>query len=108
MYDQRKEFYKKIEQEHNSKVIAYVTGDRPGMEAQIGADVPDIFVEHLDQIGQTHKISLILYTCGGDTLAAWNIINLFREFCDELEIIVPNKCRSAGTLMALGANSIIM
>lgn len=54
------------------------------------------------------KISLILYTCGGDTLAAWNIINLFREFCDELEVIVPNKCRSAGTLMALGANCVTM
>lgn len=108
MYNDRLTFYKKIEKEHNSKVIAYVTGDRPGMECQIGADTPDIFVEHLDNMGKTRKISLILYTCGGDTLAAWNIINLFREFCDELEVIVPNKCRSAGTLMALGANSIVM
>lgn len=108
MYDQRKKFYMKIEKERNSKVIAYVTGDRPGMGAQIGADSPDIFLEHLDCIGRVKKISLIIYTCGGNTLAAWNIVNLFREFCDELEIIVPNKCRSAGTLMALGANKIIM
>lgn len=89
-------------------IIAYVTGDRPGMGAQIGADTPDIFLEHLDVIGKVDKISLIIYTCGGDTLAAWNIINLFREFCNELEVIVPNKCRSSGTLMALGANSIVM
>ena len=108
MYDTRKDFYRQIEAERNSKVIAYVTGDRPGMEAQIGADTPDIFLEHLDVIGKVPKISLILYTRGGNTLAAWNIINLIREFCDELEIIVPNKCRSSGTLMALGANSIIM
>lgn len=108
MYSDRLKFYQKIESERNSKVIAYVTGDRPGMEAQIGSDVPDIFLEHLDVIGKVNKISLILYTCGGDTLAAWNIINLLREFCNELEIIVPNKCRSSGTLMALGANSIIM
>lgn len=108
MYADRKKFYEKIEHERNSKVIAYVTGDRPGMEAQIGADTPDIFLEHLDAIGKVDKISLVLYTCGGDTLAAWNIINLFREFCNELEAIVPNKCRSSGTLMALGANSIIM
>ena len=78
------------------------------MGAQIGADTPDIFLEHLDAIGKVDKISLIIYTCGGDTLAAWNIINLFREFCNELEVIVPNKCRSSGTLMALGANSIVM
>lgn len=108
MYSDRKKFYEKIEDERNSKVIAYVTGDRPGMGAQIGADTPDIFLEHLDAIGKVDRISLILYTCGGDTLAAWNIINLFREFCNELEVIVPNKCRSSGTLMALGANSIIM
>lgn len=108
MYLDRKRFYERIEHERNSKVIAYVTGDRPGLEAQIGADTPDIFLEHLDAIGKVDKISLVLYTCGGNTLAAWNIINLFREFCNELEIIIPNKCRSSGTLMALGANSIIM
>ena len=108
MYSDRKKFYKKIERERNSKVIAYVTGDRPGMETQISAEVPDIFLEHLDAIGNVNKISLVLYTCGGNTLAAWNIVNLFKEFCNELEVIVPNKCRSSGTLMALGANSIIM
>ena len=91
MYQQRKQFYEKIEKERKSKVIAYVTGDRPGMETVIGADTPDIFLEHLDYIGKVKKISLIIYTCGGDTLAAWNIVNLFREFCDELEIIIPNK-----------------
>ena len=108
MYDDRKKFYQQLEKERNSKVIAYVTGDRPGMETQIAADVPDVLLEHLDKYGKVNKISLIIYTCGGDTLAAYNIINLIREFCNELEIIVPNKCRSAGTLMTLGANSILM
>ena len=108
MYKDRLAFYKRIEKERNSKVIAYVTGDRRGMETQIASDVPDVILEHLDEIGKVHRISLILYTLGGDTLAAWNIVNLIREFCDELEVIVPNKCRSAGTLMALGANTIVM
>ena len=45
MYLDRKRFYERIEHERNSKVIAYVTGDRPGLEAQIGADTPDIFLE---------------------------------------------------------------
>lgn len=108
MYAERKKFYEKIEQERNSKVIAYVTGDRPGLETIIGNETPDIFLEHLDAIGKVDKISLIVYTRGGDTLAAWNIVNLFREFCNKFEIIVPNKCRSAGTLMSLGADSIIM
>ena len=108
MFANRKSFYQKIEAEHKSKVIAYVTGDRPGMETRIGADTPDIFLEHLDCIGKVNRLSLILYTRGGDILAAWNLVNLLREFCNELEVIVPNKCRSAGTLVSLGANKIIM
>lgn len=108
MYNERKLFYEKIEKERGSKVIAYVTGDRENLGTQIGSDVPDILIEHLDVIGKADKISLILYTRGGDTLAAWNIVNLIREFCHEFEVIVPNKCRSSGTLMSLGANNIIM
>lgn len=108
MYKDRKIFYERIERERNSKVIAYVTGDRINMGGQIGTDVPDVLIEHLDRIGKAETISLVLYTRGGDILAAWNIVNLIREFCNQLELIVPNKCRSAGTLIALGANRIVM
>lgn len=108
MFNQRRKIYEQIERERNTKVIAYATSNRQGMETQIGSDVPDVLLEHLDLIGNVPKISLFLYTLGGDTLAAWNIVNLIREFCKEFEIIVPNKCRSAGTLMSLGANNIIM
>ena len=108
MYEERKKIYSFIEKARNTKVIAYVTGDRKNLETQIGDEVPDIFIEHLDAIGNVKKMSLLLYTRGGDTLAAWSIVNLIREYCEELEIIVPNKCRSAGTLISLGANNIVM
>ena len=102
------DIYKRIEKLQNSKVLAYVTGDRKNMETQISSDVVDIFGKHLESIGQTKKITLILYTLGGDTMATWNIVNLIREYCDELEIIVPRKARSSGTIMCLGANKIIL
>lgn len=100
--------YEKIEKIRNSKVIVYVTGDRANMEAQIAPDSIDIFGKHLEAIGQTDKITLILYTLGGDTMATWNIVNLIREYCTKLEIIVPRKARSSGTIMCLGANNIIL
>jgi hypothetical protein len=62
----------------------------------------------LDKIGPVPKISLFLYTRGGDTLAAWSIVNLLYQFADELEVIVPSRCLSSGTLMSLGAKRIIM
>lgn len=107
-YAQRRDLYTQIEQERDSKVIAYVTGDRPGLEAEIAGEAAETFVDHLDKIGVVSRISLILYTLGGNPRAARNITLLLQAFCDELEVIVPAKCYSAGTLMCLGANKLVM
>ncbi|MDR1691123.1 MAG: hypothetical protein LBR42_04710, partial [Candidatus Methanoplasma sp.] len=85
-----------------------ITSDRQGYETQIAGDVIDLFIDHLDKIGNVPKITLYLYTRGGDTAVAWNLVNLLRQYCDELDVIIPHKAHSAGTLISLGANSIIM
>lgn len=108
MYAERVELYKKLEEKLNSKLLVYITSDRPGFEASIAQDVIDKFINQLDKIGVTNKISLYLYTRGGDTAAAWNIINLLRQYCDTLQVVIPHKAHSAGTLISIGANSIIM
>lgn len=107
-HDERKAILEEIGKARDSKVLLYVTSDRPSMETQIGPDVDDIFVEHLDELWPAKKISVVLYTTGGNTATAWRLINLLRTFCDELEIIVLVKALSAGTLMCLGANQIVM
>ncbi|MCD8119861.1 MAG: ATP-dependent Clp protease proteolytic subunit [Lachnospiraceae bacterium] len=108
MYRERIHLYQELEQEFDSKVLAYVTSDRPNMSAQIASDVIDYFIDHLDTLGPCHKISLYLYTRGGDTSAARNIVNLLRMYCDELQVIVPHKAHSSGTIISLGANEIVM
>lgn len=109
MYNNRVELYKKIEKMQNSKVIAYITGDRPGMATQISTDAVELFSEHLDALfKKSNKISLILYSPGGDVLAAWNIVNLIHMFCDEFEVIIPRKALSSATLISIGASKIIM
>lgn len=108
MYVDRVPQYKKLEEKLNSKLLVYITSDRPGFETSIGQDVIDIFINQLDNIGITEKISLYLYTRGGDTAVAWNIINLLRQYCDNLQVVIPHKAHSAGTLISIGANSIIM
>jgi len=104
----RLENYKKIEKLRNSKLLIYVTGDRPGMETQIHPEVLEYFVDHLDPLGKVDKISLLLYTRGGNTLAAWSLVNLIRQFCREFEVIIPSKAQSSGTLISLGANTVVM
>src|SRR5690554_3400684 len=107
-FDQRMPLYQKIEEERDTKIIAYLTSDRINAETQIGADCVDIFVDLLDAIGPTKRISLLLHTNGGNTAAAWRLVNLIKTFCDEFEVIVPYKAMSAGTLISLGASTIVM
>jgi hypothetical protein len=78
------------------------------METQIAPDCIDLFVDLLDQIGPIERISLLLHTNGGQTSAAWRLINLIRTFCEELEVLIPLKAFSAGTLISLGADRIVM
>jgi hypothetical protein len=108
MLKDRLDNYKKLEEMRNSKLLVYVTSDRRGLETTVATDILAPFSKQLDKIGDVDKISLFLYTRGGATLAAWSLVNLIRSFCKDLEIIVPYNCHSAGTLICLGANRIVM
>jgi hypothetical protein len=108
MLKERIDLYKEIEKERNSKLLIFITGDRPNLETQISSEMQDYFVDHLDKFDLPDKISLFLYTRGGDTMAAWSLINLIKQFCKSYEVIIVSKARSAGTLISLGANNIIM
>ena len=94
MYKNRRELYVQLESLRQSRVLVYVTGDRPQLETKIAAEVLDYLTHHLDAAGKVNRLSLYLYTRGGDTLASWSIVNLIRQFCEELEVIVPAKALS--------------
>lgn len=108
MKNNRLQLYKEIEAERKSKLLVFITGDRPNLETQISSEMQDYFVNHLDKFDLPEKITLFLYTRGGDTMAAWSLINLIKQFCKTYEVIVTAKARSAGTLISLGAKTIIM
>lgn len=108
MLKDRLDLYKELEQKRDSKLLVYVTSDRPNLGTQIASDILSPFTEHLDKIGDVDKITLLLYTRGGNTLAAWTLVNLIRNFCHDFEVIIPFNCHSAGTLISLGTNRIVM
>ena len=98
-----------LEKQRKSKAICYATTDRQGINpGQISTRVLDILVKVLEDIGVTKKITLVLHTRGGDPMAAMAIVNLLRSFSDELEVVVPARANSAGTLIALGADHIVL
>jgi len=103
---QRQDMIKKIGEAEGSKLICYVCGKH----AQIDRDDIVGFVDLLHNVRKGENIDLLLHTSGGDVDAAEKLICLVQTAVDSgrLRIIVPDYAKSAGTLMALGADGIVM
>ncbi len=101
--------FKEIEKIRGSRVISYITSDRPGpVNARVAPDIIPIVSKQLRDIGKVSKIDLFLYTAGGDTMVPWRLVSMIREYCDTFSVLVPYKAHSAGTMITLGADEIVM
>lgn len=59
-------------------------------------------------VGEVDELNLIINSPGGDGTIAEKIIELCRAYCTTFRVIVPNRAKSAATIIALGADEIIM
>ena len=98
----------KLLAEVHHPIVCYVTANRSQFGAQIGTDIIRFFHEHLEALGQSGVLGLFLVTKGGNTLAPSRLVTLMREHCKKLVVLVPYMAYSAGTLIALGADEIVM
>ncbi|GFP42599.1 hypothetical protein HKBW3C_01723 [Candidatus Hakubella thermalkaliphila] len=109
---ERVELIRKIQDSRDSKVLVYFTGDRRPFSSQIAEDAVLPLYKHLLALkvaeSNTERIDLFLYTRGGDVGVPWRIVTMIREFCSEFSVLVPYKAHSAGTMVALGADRIVM
>lgn len=76
--------------------------------ARISEAVVSSLYDQLSAIGKQDKLDMFLFTRGGDTEAPWRIVTLMREFCNRFTVLVPYRAYSAGTLLAMGADEIVM
>jgi len=76
--------------------------------ARISEAVVPSFYDQLSAIGKQEKLDLLLFTRGGDIEAPWRIVTLMREFCNKFAVLVPYRAHSAGTMLAMGADEIVM
>jgi len=106
--EERKALFTKLESELNARVLVLVTGDRQGMETRIAPDCLPMVSEHLSRMGTVERLALFLYTPGGDSIAGWGLVHLLRQYCHHLSVVVPFRALSCGTLIALGADEILM
>lgn len=106
--EERKKLVANLEKEFDARVLTLVTGDRQHMETRIASDILPLVSEHLARIGTSERLALFLYTPGGDSIAGWGLVNLIRQYCNRLLVLVPFRALSCGTLIALGADEIVM
>jgi len=105
---ERKDLIEKLQEKTGGPVLAIVTGDRQGMETRIAPDILALVSEHLTRIGWAEQLALFLYTPGGDTIVGWGLVNLVLQYCTRFKVLVPFRALSCGTLIALGADEIIV
>ena len=105
----RKQLIQQIEGLRQSRIITYLTSDRQGpLNARIAMDVIPLINKHLQTIGKAKNIDFLLYSAGGDTMVPWRLVSMIRDYCEKFSVLVPYKAHSAATMIALGADEIVM
>lgn len=108
---ERIELIRQLEALRKSKIIAYCTSDRAMMNlpsGQIAEDAIRPLHQILRTIGKTRRLDLFLYTRGGAVDVPWRVVTALRQYSDEWNCLVPFRAHSAGTLIAIGADQIVM
>lgn len=82
-----------------------------GTEAPIGRDDTVGFIDLLHNLRPGDRVDLMLHTIGGDIDEAEKLIRLLRAKVGDtgdIRVVIPDYAKSAGTIISLGANSILM
>lgn len=108
----RQSFLTKINSITGRNVISYYSGWLKN------SDAPNLCINDVDinalmnaiyKLDKTKGLDIILHTPGGDIAATESIVNYLQSiFPDNVRAIIPQLSMSAGTMIALSCNSIVM
>ncbi len=75
----------------------------------MGYDVIPEFTKLLSRIpDEKNDIDILIVSHGGDPIVSWRIVSMLRERFDKVGVLLPYAAYSAATLVALGADEIVM
>jgi len=98
---------KKLQDKRKTKIISYITSDRPGITSMIEDSMLRELYDHLRLI-KGQDIDLFLYSRGGASVVAWGVVNLIREYAKNFCVLIPYKAHSCATAIAIGSDNIVM
>jgi hypothetical protein len=107
--EQRKPLIEQIQEKRGgARLLCLLTSDRNNAQGILSKDFIFRFFQHLKTTPNLEKLDVLLFTLGGDTLAAYSLSRFVRQFAKKIGVLVPYLCHSGGTLFALGADEIVM
>lgn len=104
LFRQSQELIRSIEKTIGGRFIAYWNSSGGSVCAN---DVIGLY-GLLRKVGPHKDTSFFIKSDGGSGQAALLMVNLLRQFTDRLTALVPLECKSAATMLALGADKIRM
>ena len=113
-FTERKKMIAELQGKRGSKIITILHSDRVsdtpfnGINTHLAGDHLPVFHELLRRLGKVQLLDLWLYTRGGDMNVPWPLINALRSYTEKVNVLVPFRAHSAGTLIALGVDKIVM
>ena len=73
----------------------------------IGRPYDEDFIDLIHDNKQKENLLLILVTSGGDSHSAYKIARYLQESYDHITVFISGFCKSAGTLIAIGAHELV-
>jgi hypothetical protein len=108
-YIDRVSIYKRIEELRSRPLLCYVTSNRQNASGQMAQDVIPQFARQLLEIKGKHDgVDLLIVSTGGDPMVSWRVVCLLRDRFKKVAVLLPFAAYSAATLLALGADEILM
>ncbi len=93
-------------------------GYGPGLDKSTEEAVAEACAKHFEHLDSVHdgypvepqagRIHVILHSRGGSLDSAYKIVLYLRNFAKEVRVYVPCRAKSAATLIAIGADQVVM
>jgi hypothetical protein len=104
LFDKTQAIIKKLNSLLGGTLVTYFNNPRGSV---CHDDVVALY-ELLEKLGRNETIYLFIKSSGGNGQSSLRLVNLLRQYCENVVALVPLECASAATMITLGANEIQM
>lgn len=98
-----------MEQLRGSKTLLFATNDQASPPRHMAEKDTLAFYNCLRELeGEVDQLDLILHTGGGEVQTARKLVSMMYQKANKVCVLIPYKAHSAGTLICLGADQVVM